>query len=316
MPQKKLVEGAILGFVVGDALGVPGEFMSREELKAAPICDMVGGGAHNQLPGTWSDDTSMTLCMLDSLSERGVDFDDQMKRFADWLWEAHNTARDEVFDVGGATKSAIFNYVKGTPAAECGGRAENSCGNGSLMRILPLALHITIKCNGCLNPTFAEWIHDTSKCTHGHLRCQMACGIYCSVVFSLCRGKNLEDAVKSGVRSALEYYRDDDSFCEVYDDFENLESIGDRSESEINSDGYVIDTLEAALWCLLNTDSYRDCVLKAVNLGRDTDTTAAVAGGLAGLWYGAEQIDRNWLSAIAKIDEIKEKIIRFCENVQ
>ena len=103
------IEGAILGSVVGDALGVPGEFMSREELREKPITDMIGGGAHEQLPGTWSDDTSMTLCTIDSIIEKGIDYDDQMYRFADWLWSASNTARDEVFDVGGATKHAIFH---------------------------------------------------------------------------------------------------------------------------------------------------------------------------------------------------------------
>ena len=103
-----LVEGTILGSVVGDALGVPGEFMEREELKAFPIRDMIGGGAHDQPAGTWSDDTSMTLCTIDSLIETGINYEDLMYRFADWLWSATNTARDEVFDVGGATKHAIF----------------------------------------------------------------------------------------------------------------------------------------------------------------------------------------------------------------
>ena len=136
------VEGAILGSVVGDALGVPGEFMTREELEKNPIIDMIGGGAHEQLPGTWSDDTSMTLCTIDSIIEKGIDYDDQMYRFADWLWSASNTARDEVFDVGGATKHSIFRYMKKTPALECGELAENTCGNGSLMRIMPTALYL------------------------------------------------------------------------------------------------------------------------------------------------------------------------------
>ena len=114
LKYKEYVEGAILGSVVGDALGVPGEFMTREELRENPITKMIGGGAHGQLPGTWSDDTSMTLCTIDSIIEKGLDYDDQMYRFADWLWNATNTARDEVFDVGGTTKHAIFRFMKKT----------------------------------------------------------------------------------------------------------------------------------------------------------------------------------------------------------
>ena len=139
------IEGAIIGSVVGDALGVPGEFMSRKELKENPITDMIGGGAHNQPPGTWSDDTSMILCTMDSIIECGIDYNDQMQRFADWLWYANNTAHDEVFDVGGTTKQSIFRFVKDMPALECGELAENTCGNGSLMRIIPTALYLVGK---------------------------------------------------------------------------------------------------------------------------------------------------------------------------
>ena len=106
------IEGAILGSVVGDALDVPGTFKSREELRAHPIFDMIGGGVHNQLPGTWSDDTSMTLCTTDSIIANGIYYENQMQRFSDWLWSASNTARDEVFDVGGTTKHAVFRFVK------------------------------------------------------------------------------------------------------------------------------------------------------------------------------------------------------------
>lgn len=308
----KLAEGAILGFVVADALGVPAEFQSREKLKVSPITDMVGGGAHGQVPGTWSDDTSMTLALLDSLTEKGIDYTDQMTRFADWLWEAKYTAHDEVFDVGGATRSAIFNFVKKTNHLMCGGLAENSCGNGSIMRILPLALYLVKECNaGELNDDVAKIIHDTSKCTHAHPRCQMACGIYCGVVFSLCTGENLHTAVKKGVDSALEYYKEKPDFAGVYNEFVHLRGIENANEDKIGSSGFVIHTLEASLWCLLNTKNYRDCVLRAVNLGLDTDTTAAVAGGLAGLWYGVEQIDKRWIEMTAKTDTIREMVKAF-----
>lgn len=306
------IEGSILGSVVGDALGVPGEFMSREELRENPITDMIGGGAHEQLPGTWSDDTSMTLCTIDSIIEKGIDYDDQMYRFADWLWSASNTARDEVFDVGGATKHAIFRYMKKTPALECGELAENTCGNGSLMRIMPTALYLLGQYGWReLDDRSAEIIHNTSKCTHAHVRCQMACGVFCSIVFSMSCSGDLHNAVVAGVASALKYYRSKDEFATVYDDFTNLIGIEKRNEDEIQSTGYVLHTLQAALWCLLNTSGYAECVLKAVNLGRDTDTTAAVAGALAGFWYKEWQIPRDWAEKTAKYDEIRQRVKAF-----
>lgn len=308
----QMIEGAILGAVIGDALGVPGEFMTREELRERPITDMVGGGAHGQLPGTWSDDTSMTLCTIDSLTACGVDYADQMDRFADWLWNASNTARGEVFDVGGATKHAIFRYMKKTPALECGELAENACGNGSLMRITPTALYLAGR-YGCreLDDRAAEIIHNTSRCTHAHVRCQMACGIFCSIMFRMMDGGALHDAVADGLHAALAYYREKPEFAPVYQEFESLPRVGQRSEAEIGSTGFVLHTLQASLWCLLTTSDYAACVLKAANLGRDTDTTAAVAGALAGLWYGEQQIPAVWAAKTAKYDQIRRQVMAF-----
>lgn len=139
---QKLVGGAILGFVVGDALGVPAEFMSREELAADPVAGMRSGGAHGQRAGTWSDDSSMTLCAMDSIIESGIDYTDLMQRFSSWLWNGINTAYGEVFDVGGTTKTAIFRFNKKVHPLECGEKQDYCCGNGSLMRIIPAVLYI------------------------------------------------------------------------------------------------------------------------------------------------------------------------------
>lgn len=315
-PCRKLVpadiEGAFFGFAVGDALGVPAEFMSREQLKCNPVTGMRGGGAHHQPAGTWSDDTSMTLCLMDSISEKGIDYTDQMTRFSNWLWRAENTAHDEVFDVGGTTRRAVYKFVKGTPPLECGEEEDFSCGNGSLMRILPAALYIVGQYgNTELDERACEIIHNTSKCTHAHPRCQMACGIYSSVVFQLRLGDDLTRSVESGVLSALSYYQNQPEFAGVYDEFEPLKSVGQWKEEQISGSGYVIHTLQAALWCLLTTSCYRDCVLKAIRLGEDTDTTAAVAGGLAGLWYGPQSIPEDWLRELAKYEELNRKCRRF-----
>ncbi len=303
---------AILGFVVGDAMGVPAEFLSREALHANPVYDMRGGGVHGQPAGTWSDDTSMTLCMMESIVEKGIDYTDQMVRFTDWLWNAHCTAHDEVFDAGGTTKNAIFKYVNGTAPLACGELSENSCGNGSLMRILPMTLYLYGK-NRCfgLDADIADIIHSSSMCTHGHKRCLMACGIYSSVAFQAFRGGGMRAAIRWGITSALSYYKEQSEFAQVYSEFEALKTIDAWPEEEIRTSGYVLHTLQAALWCLLTTSGYAECILKAVNLGDDTDTTAAVVGGLAGLWYGDHTIPADWLAALAKGDEVIKRAKRF-----
>lgn len=302
----KAIEGAILGYATADALGVPVEFTSREQRKIDPVQEMRGYGTHRQAAGTWSDDTSMTLCMMHSLIEKGIDYEDQMSRFADWMQNANYTARGEVFDIGGTTHYAIQNYLHGKPALECGDDADHACGNGSLMRILPLAIYLEGLYGNCaLDSRTAEIIHKASDCTHSHRRCEMACGIYCSIVFQMCSGGNLHNAVMYGLISALHYYRDNPDYADLYEEISSMADIANWTEKDIKSGGYVLHTLQAAIWCLLTTDSYVECVLKAVNLGNDTDTTAAVAGGLAGLWYYARSIPVDWLEVLAKSEEIK-----------
>ena len=295
------VKGAVLGYAVGDALGVPVEFAGREVRRIDPVKGMRSGGVHAQPAGTWSDDTSMTLCMIHSLIEKGIDYEDQMRRFGDWMEKAAYTARGEVFDIGGTTRYAISNHLRGVPALKCGDKAERACGNGSLMRMMPLAIYLAALCDDTVPAgIIADVIHRASDCTHAHRRCEMACGIYCSIIFGLCRGGELEKAVMSGLLSALVYYRDHGDFEKLYEEVAPMINIKDWTLSEIKSGGYVLDTLRSAVWCLLTTNSYAQCVLKAVNLGGDTDTTAAVAGALAGLWYGAEAIPDAWISALAQ----------------
>ncbi len=307
----EIIRSAVLGFVVGDALGVPAEFLSREELAENPVNDMRGFGTHNQPAGTWSDDTSMTLCSMCSLTEKGIDYDDQMRRFENWLWNAEYTAHDEVFDVGGTTRQAVFRFAKGTPAIDSGERAEYTCGNGSLMRMLPTALYLFFGMGKTkLDDGAADVIHLSSACTHAHPRCKMACGIYADVLFHMLTGEDLQTAAEAGVEHALEFYKGKNEFAQVWTSFESLKNIRQWGEDWISGSGYVLHTLQAALWCLLTTSEYSECVLKAVNLGEDTDTTAAVAGSLAGLWYGMEQIPEPWLQQLAK----RDWICRLCDQ--
>lgn len=299
----------IMGLCVADALGVPVEFNGRERLKANPVEGMRGFGTHSQPPGTWSDDSSMTLCLLDSLAN-GLSHKDIMSKFQDWLTEGAYTPYGEVFDVGIATRQAIRRYMSGIEPLTCGGIGERDNGNGSLMRILPLLFYI----QSLYGTDFQEideafdMIHQVSALTHAHKRSQIACGIYLSVASMLIGKMDLKIAVELGIYKAVEYYKRKPEYQSELAKFSRLSEMDfrDLSEAEIKSSGYVVDTLEAAIWCLLNSENYKECVLKAVNLGEDTDTVAAVAGGLAGLYYGYENIPNEWIIQIVKKGHIEE----------
>lgn len=316
--MEEKILGGILGLCIADSVGVPFEFRNRESLAQDPVTDMCGYGTYNQPAGTWSDDTSMTLCLLDSLSN-GLDYMDIMRKFLSWLDEAKYTPHNEVFDVGRASREAITRFAKGVPPLNCGGVSEHDNGNGSLMRILPLMFYI----HGRFGDEFFEKeeaitiIHNVSALTHAHKRSQIACGIYLSIAEMLLGGTRLQYAVDLGIGRAWEYYSENSMYAEELKHYERIRSSGFASlpESQINSSGYVVDTLEAALWCLLNTDSYKACVLKAVNLGGDTDTTAAVAGGLAGMHYGYESIPAQWRAKVARAKYITNLCTAFYNSL-
>ena len=303
------VLSGVMGICVADALGVPVEFDGRETLRDNPVIDMRSYGTYNQPTGTWSDDTSLTLCLTDSLIN-GLDYGDIMARFYKWYSEGAYTPHGEVFDAGVSTRKALNRYLGGTTPLECGGAAERDNGNGSLMRILPILFFLQTTYGTKLyeKAEAFEIIHNVSALTHAHKRSKMACGIYISVASMLMEGIDLKIAVRSGIYEAMKYYGKCAEFTDELRHFERL--AGNKFErlleNQIRSSGYVVDTLEAAIWCLLNTRSYKDCVLKAVNLGEDTDTVAAVAGGLAGLYYGYGNIPTEWLSVIARRDYVEE----------
>jgi ADP-ribosylglycohydrolase len=261
---------------------------------------MRGYGTYNQPPGTWSDDTSLALCLADSLS-RGFAPDDIARNFVKWYDDGAFTARGEVFDIGISTAKAI-NRLKAGVAPEkagCTGVGEN--GNGSLMRIAPLVFYLAGKPE-------AERFSITravSSITHAHAWSVAACYIYLEYLLKLPGGTD-----KAAAYAKLQNrFRDGSTFItdDTLDKFAQLlrNDIRALSESAIRSGGFVIDTLEAAFWCFLTTDSYRDAVLKAVNLGEDTDTTAAVTGALAGLAYGLDAIPAEWLETLAASEDIR-----------
>ncbi|MGV0105970.1 ADP-ribosylation/Crystallin J1 [Nostoc sp. DSM 114160] len=301
----------LMGLCVGDALGVPVEFTSRAERVKSPVTTMLGYGTWNQPPGTWSDDSSLSFCLAECLC-RGYSLDAIANSFWRWYKEAYWTPRGDVFDIGQTTHTAIMRLKQGVVPHQAGGKVENSNGNGSLMRILPMAY-----CHRSL--TLGELlarVHDVSAITHAHARSQMACGIYISIAVALLEGADLQTAYLQGLQdiqtiySVREFLLEKPHFGRVFSG-----EIAKLPVEEINSGGYVIDTLESSLWCLLNSSSYSEAVLKAVNLGGDTDTTAAVTGGLAGIYYGVENIPQKWINQIVRRQDIIYLAERFARAV-
>ena len=299
------IKAVMIGHAVGDALGVPVEFCSREEIAEDPVTDMRGFGSYPVPAGAWSDDTSMSLCALDSLSKGVIDHDEIMDNFVRWASNDEFTPTGEMFDIGRTCLTAIRNFleVDGRPALECGLTDEHSNGNGSLMRIHPFALYAFVK-GGTLGKSL-DIIREGSIMTHAHPRTIYACGIYAMVFWEVLKGAD-KVKVLSEIENAAVLF--DGIYPEESDHFEWAfhKKLASKSADEISSSGYVVHTLEAALWCLLTTNSYKECVLKAVNLGEDTDTVAAVAGGLAGAMYGYDAIPEEWRNTLIRREYIEE----------
>ena len=300
------IKSVMIGHAVGDALGVPVEFASREEIAQNPVTDMEGYGTYPYPKGTWSDDTSMSIAALDSLASGEVKWDEIMCNFGKWLKNGEYTPFGEAFDVGRTCLNAIINhFTDGTKSTESGGTDEQSNGNGSLMRIHPFALYEYAKGTFDINV-----IHTASALTHPHERSKIACGIYSFVLWELLKSPS-KTAIIQGLNKAKRFYHDCDEmkyYCEML--FEDPDTIELVKRDKIKSSGYVVDTLKAAIWCLMTTNNYKDCVLQAVNLGDDTDTVAAIAGGLAGALYGYDNIRKEWRDTLIK----REYIEQMCER--
>lgn len=301
--------GGLWGSLVGDALGVPVEFKDRAAVQANPVTDMRGFGTHHQPPGTWSDDGALILCTVDSLLHAEFDMSDMGNRFVNWMNHGLWTAWGEPFDVGMATADALIRIDNGTPAEQAGGRDEYSNGNGSLMRILPVALRFA----GEPTEKLIERLARASAITHGHIRSQMACAFFGLVIRQLQDGRRPSEALEQARIAFLKAYCGEEQLSHFRSVLEH--DLAHRPEALIVSTGYVIHTLTASIWCLLTTSSFEECVLKAVNLGGDTDTTGCVAGGFAGVHYGKNRIPEKWSGSMARFQEVNSLFETFAEHV-
>lgn len=299
-------QSALLGVAVGDALGVPVEFESRARRRIDPVVTMRGYGTHNQPPGTWSDDSSLTFCLAESIEQAGADAIDLLdisRRFVNWLDSGYWTPYGQVFDVGVATRTAIGQLRAGIEPEKAGGKKEYDNGNGALMRILPLVLYPLWQ---SASPIERQRLtHRICSLTHGHARSTLACYFYLEVAWGLLQGLDPAQAherlcreIPATLIPALA--KEIEHFAKVLD-----EQLAIIPQQNIQSTGYVVHTLEAALWCLLRGQWYADTVLTAVNLGDDSDTNGAVTGGLAGLYYGVDNIPVDWLNTLVRRADIE-----------
>lgn len=307
----------VYGFAIGDALGFPVNFFSKEELSKNPVKGISAHTLLNVPTGAWSDNTAMVLSTLDGL-KHGIEPCVLMERLISWMDKGSFSSVGEVFDAGYATMVALARYKRHHPVLECG-NVDDVYGSDALIRILPVAIFLFFQTDKSLADRI-NLIHDVASLTHRHPKCLISCGIYGEVIHALLSLKSLktkESIVKNAYALLRFYYKEAFSYEKYLKDFyllNSLSSLSDVAASNLFRCNDSVWILQAALWCFLTTDTYKECVLKAVNFGFKTNTLAAVAGSLAGVYYGQYDIPSDWLSALVKKDYIEQLCLHFQEE--
>jgi ADP-ribosyl-[dinitrogen reductase] hydrolase len=290
--------GCLVGLAAGDAVGTTVEFMPRGSFPA--VKDMTGGGPFSLPPGAWTDDTSMALCLATSLVEqRGFDARDQMDRYVRWYHDGYLSSIGRCFDIGATTRGALDRYARsGDPFSGSGD--PSSAGNGSIMRLAPVPMYFARDPQAAL-----AYAVDSSRTTHAAPECLAACRLLAAILLAALEGAPKE-TILFGPHSSLVA-----SGGETAPPLEpKLQALAegayrDKTTDQIRGTGYVVDSLEAALWAFWRTDNFRDAILVAANLGDDADTTAAVCGQVAGAFYGESGIPGHWRKRLVMVQEIR-----------
>ncbi len=290
-------EGCLLGLACGDALGAQVEF--RERFAFETPTEMVGGGPFDLGPGEWTDDASMALCLAESLLYcKSFDPVDQMNRYCNWMNYGYLSSNGRCFDIGMTTATALRQYIA-NGVAYAGSNNPNTAGNGSLMRLAPIAMYFCEDLNAA-----REFATLSSKTTHGATECLEACQVYVEHLIRALRGETKEQVLSNASFTPST----DKLRCIVRGDWRT------KSMEAIESSGYVLHSLEASLWCVATTSNFEDAILKAISLGEDTDTTAAITGQLAGAFYGVAAIPQRWLDKLVDREMIRRKAQALYEN--
>jgi ADP-ribosyl-[dinitrogen reductase] hydrolase len=297
--------GSLIGLAVGDALGVPLEFRSPGTFQ--PVDDMIGGGPFDLNPGEWTDDTSMALCLADSLIEKkGFDPVDQLERYLKWYREGYLSVNDECFDIGNTTLEALHRFEE-TGEPYCGPEHERSAGNGSIMRLAPIPLFYYSQPEKALN-----YAGLSSRTTHQHPLTIDACKFMAGIIMGALIGSSKEEILSRRYSPITGYWENNPLSSEI--DEIACGSYKEKNPPNIKGTGFVVKSLEAALWAFYNTEDYEEGCLKAVNLGDDADTTGAVYGQIAGAYYGESGIPRKWINRLVKFDLISDMVDKLIIN--
>jgi ADP-ribosyl-[dinitrogen reductase] hydrolase len=290
MTLESRFRGAMLGLAVGDALGSALEFKSPGSFPK--ICDMLGGGPFHLKPGEWTDDTSMALCLAESLIEkRGFDPIDQLERYTRWATNGHLSSNGRVFDIGNTVRAALGRFAT-TREGYSGSVDPASAGNGSLMRLAPVPLFYVQRPVEAIDRS-----GQSSRTTHGAPTAIDACKYFGGLIVGALLGISKEVLLSKHYSPIQGYWREHELVKEI--DEIAAGNFRELQPPEIRGSGYVVKCLEAALWAFHNSDSFREGCLLAVNLGDDADTTGAVYGQLAGAYYGENDIPKEWRRKLA-----------------
>ena len=303
--------GAIIGHAVGDAMGFPTEFSKREELLQNPVIEMIDSPDVGQPAGSWSDDTAMVIATIDSfIQKKYFDYKDIMDKWVKWISKSEYTPTGVAFDIGRTCLKAIKKYCNGTAPLQCGSTSINENGNGSLMRILPVALYAYSK--KLDDTSIHKLTNEVSSLTHAHEVSRLGCYIYVQFIICLLKGNTKHEAYKH--IQDLDYRSFSIDSINHYARILNNQ-IEFQILDNIKSTGYIVDTLESAMWIFMNAQHYKEAIIASTNIGGDTDTIGAIVGSMAGIYYGFEDIPSSWLDKLQRKDYLMELVDRFEKSV-
>lgn len=294
------LRGALIGLAVGDALGAAVEFQPPGTFQ--PVTDYRDGGPHGLAPGEWTDDTSMALALADSLASVGWDLNDQLARYVNWWRLGKYSVNDECFDIGIATKAALSRFTDQGNARRSGNTDEHSSGNGSIMRLAP----VPIRYVGLYPDSIEELSRlaaESSLTTHASEQCLSACRYMTLVLAGLLHGFDRDDVLAPDWPPLVQLVK----FAPLHPAIAEVAggSFRCKQPPEIKGSGWVVQSLEAALWAFHQVESFEEAVLRAVNLGNDADTTGAVCGQFAGAHWGESGVPQRWRDGLARRDLIE-----------
>lgn len=320
--KKDVIKSSLIGAAVGDAFGVPYEFLTRSQIENLHIGDkMVGSDTKNDFfsrwnqiipAGCWSDDTSMIVATMDSILEKkGINYDDIMKKFILWVSKGEYSSLDYAFGLGNTVERALRRYSYGVVPFECGGEKYQDNGNGSLMRILPFSLYCIF--TDLNDDDIFKVICDASSLTHSHEISKLGCFMYTIFLKEIINSRNISFAFSKMIYFKYDKYFSDSAIYEYKDIFDPNFRI---KASQINETGYIVDTFKNVLFSLLRTNSYEKSIIMSIKLGYDTDTTACIVGSIAGIVYGFDSIPKQWLNCLKKREFLESLAVKYQEFLE